>query len=267
MSILLDIISSDEDSKEDDLCSIVMNSILGSVCGLSSGLRTSEDSDDISGSLPIALTVRNFAVSRVNEPLVCRFMLLKIKAKLAIEAFRKCIGCKGSWEQSFTLCRNKLKVNDIFSGLESSRIMLSIDVIVGGITSLYELCKRSGELMEDSPRFYATIDLTSQMFLVGEHMLKLSTDDIHKDTDESKTNDVIITEFLKTVYSHAEDYCNISKKKIVNVFTKPHLRRSKEFFSTLGILFARMKEDMERLSNFKKTTQKPLSSYFEESNS
>ena len=230
---------------------------------MSAGLHKSEDADDLSGSLPIALAVRNFdAWNVINSPSFVCNSILRTKAELAEKAFIQCVGCRDSWEQSISACNDKLKVKDSLSNTANSRLAPSIQVIVNGAASLLELHRRIDTMLGKGPEFYAAIDLSSQLFLLGEFMLKRSNDNYGETNDGLELFNVDLVEFLRETYEFAEEYCNALKKKIFDIFTKPHLRRSKEFLSTLTILFARMKEDMERLldnANFRKKSKAELS--------
>ena len=241
--------------------------LLNAVSNLSSGRNGSEDADDVNGYLPLPLAARNFPiyVSSPNEKKFNKIFVpcLKIKEIILKEAFLICLDDKVSWEKSLQKYNEKLlfEVEKVFTKENKNFFEPCMTSIALGIASFFEIYNNVDELMKDGPKFYACIDLASQISLLGEQtFIQISRNCID-------SVDTEISALLQTVYKCYDDYCNAIKKKVVNVFTHPHLRRSKELLSIYSIYFARMSEDMELIASKSKNSykkQQRLTAYLEE---
>jgi len=257
----------------DSWCQEAVRVMLQCVSNLSSGIIGSEDSDDSSGSLPIALCIRNFPTTIEHESLkkdgfsvpsvflpcaVLRMVLARgaLQQCLVADDTKKIASFAAEWEKSRTSVYSQLFGDRLHVHPDkiTQRERYALDALLDGLIAFSEIYKEADEMMaNDSPRFHACIDIadsicdTSRLLLVG-------CDRIAED----------YLDVLHTVHEKIAEYCAAMKRNVTSVFTHPHLRRAKELLTILSLFFRRLTDTYKKgLSSFKRDRkQQKLASYF-----
>lgn len=247
--------------------------ILQCVSNLSSGINGSEDFDDTSGSLPIALSVRNFPTTIEHDDstqkgafsvpgifLPCAVM----RMMLARKALQQCLvghekknysSFAAEWNKSHKavysqFCGDRIQATTAFTLQER----YALEALFDGLLAFSEIYKKADEMMaNDSPRFHACVDIadcicdTARLLLVGCNRI---------------TEDYL--DVLHSVHEKIGEYCGAMKRNVTSVFTHPHLRRAKELLTILSLFFRRLTESYKKgMSSFKRDRkQQKMASYF-----